>query len=71
MINFREKDIDCIIEMDWEVRNHFDAIKFQYIISEEEVIEIMRREMKLSSLKCGENVYKVELPSNKNYECLI
>jgi uncharacterized protein (TIGR03643 family) len=44
-------EIDRIIEMAWEDRTTFDAIKLQFGISEKEVIEIMRKEMKLSSFK--------------------
>ncbi len=43
--------IDRIIEMAWEDRTPFDAIRFQFGISEQEVIEIMRNELKLSSFK--------------------
>lgn len=46
-----DKDIDRIIEMAWEDRTPFDAIKAQFDISEQQVIQIMRREMKLSSFK--------------------
>lgn len=45
------KDIDRIIEMAWEDRTPFDAIKRQFGISEQQVIQLMRREMKLSSFK--------------------
>lgn len=38
-------DIDRIVEMAWEDRTPFDAIKIQFQLSEQEVIEIMRREM--------------------------
>lgn len=44
-------EIDRIIEMAWEDRTTFDAIKLQFGISEQEVIEIMRQEMKLTSFK--------------------
>ena len=44
-------DIDRIIEMAWEDRTTFDAIKFQFGLKEQEVIELMRREMKPSSFK--------------------
>lgn len=40
-----------IIEMAWEDRTPFDAIKSQFGISEGEVIKIMRREMKASSFR--------------------
>jgi uncharacterized protein (TIGR03643 family) len=42
---------DRIIEMAWEDRTPFEAIKTQFGLSEKEVIEIMRREMKASSFK--------------------
>ena len=41
--------IDRIIEMAWEDRTTFDAIKFQFNLNEKEVIELMRKEMKLRS----------------------
>ena len=43
--------IDRIIEMAWEDRTPFDAIKAQFGLKEEEVIQLMRRNMKLSSWK--------------------
>ena len=45
------KDIDRIIEMAWEDRTTFDAIKFQFGLCEQEVIKLMRSEMKLKSFK--------------------
>ncbi|MCL6260033.1 TIGR03643 family protein [Aquiflexum sp. TKW24L] len=42
-------DKDRIIEMAWEDRTPFEAIKRQFGIPEEEVINLMRREMKRSS----------------------
>lgn len=44
-------DIDRIIEMAWEDRTTFDAIKQQFGLSESHVIKLMRREMKPSSWK--------------------
>lgn len=44
-------DIDRIIEMAWEDRTPFEAITFQFHLSEQQVISIMRREMKPSSFK--------------------
>jgi len=49
--DFTERQLDRIIEMAWEDRTPFDAITFQFGISEKEVIEIMRREMKPKSFK--------------------
>ena len=46
-----EKEIDRIIEMGWEDRTPFDAIKMQFGLKEQEVITIMRRNMKPSSFK--------------------
>ena len=43
--------ISRIIEMAWEDRTPFDAIEFQFGLSEKEVIELMRKEMKASSFK--------------------
>ena len=48
---FTEFELDRIIEMAWEDRTTFDAIKMQFGISEQETIEIMRSQMKLSSFK--------------------
>lgn len=49
--NFNTKQIDRIIEMAWEDRTTFDAIKFQFGIKEQEVIDLMRTNLKLSSFK--------------------
>ena len=43
--------IDRIIEMAWEDRTTFEAIYFQFNLKEQEVIDLMRREMKLKSFK--------------------
>lgn len=40
-----------IVEMAWEDRTPFDAIFDQFGLKEQEVIEVMRREMKPSSFK--------------------
>ncbi|MEY3313342.1 MAG: hypothetical protein RLZZ578_862 [Bacteroidota bacterium] len=45
------EDISRIIEMAWEDRTSFEAIKQQYGYSESDVIALMRREMKSSSFK--------------------
>ena len=46
-----DRDIDRIIEMAWEDRTTFEAIKNQFGISESEVIRLMRKELKESSFK--------------------
>jgi uncharacterized protein (TIGR03643 family) len=42
-------DIDRIIEMAWEDRTPFEAIQFQFGLSEAEVIALMRSNLKRSS----------------------
>lgn len=44
-------DIDRIIEMAWEDRTPFEAIEFQFGLKQQDVIAIMRKEMKASSFK--------------------
>jgi uncharacterized protein (TIGR03643 family) len=44
-------ETDRIVEMAWEDRTTFDAIKAQFNVDEKQVIEIMRQEMKASSFK--------------------
>lgn len=51
MSSFSYPDISRIIEMAWEDRTPFEAIKFQFGLEENEVREIMRREMKPSSFR--------------------
>ncbi len=48
---FSETEIDRIIEMAWEDRTPFEAITFQFGLKEQEVITLMRKEMKPSSFK--------------------
>ena len=43
--------IDRIIEMAWEDRTPFDAIQDQFGLKEQEVITLMRNEMKASSFR--------------------
>ena len=45
------REIDRVIEMAWEDRTTFDAIKLQFDLKEQEVINLMRRELKPSSFK--------------------
>jgi uncharacterized protein (TIGR03643 family) len=47
----KELDIDRIIEMAWEDRTTFEAIKFQFNLKEQDVINLMRSELKASSFK--------------------
>ena len=47
--NLNEEQIDRIIEMAWEDRTPFDAITDQFELKEQDVIELMRKEMKRST----------------------
>ena len=38
-------EIDRVIQMAWEDRTPFEAIKFQFNLSEKEVIHLMKKEM--------------------------
>jgi uncharacterized protein (TIGR03643 family) len=49
MENLNEAEIDRIIEMAWEDRTPFDAIKFQFGVSESDVIKLMRNQLKPNS----------------------
>lgn len=49
--NLSEIQIDRIIEMAWEDRTPFDAIKFQFRLSEADVKALMKKELKFSSYK--------------------
>lgn len=44
-------EVDRIIEMAWEDRTTFDAIKFQFNLHEEDVIKLMRKNLKSTSFK--------------------
>lgn len=44
-----ESDIDRIIEMAWEDRTPFEAIAYQFSLSEAQTIQLMRKELKRSS----------------------
>ena len=49
MNNLDPIQIDRIIEMAWEDRTPFEAIKFQFGLNEKEIITLMRRVMKSKS----------------------
>lgn len=44
-----DREIDRVIEMAWEDRTPFEAIEAQYGLREQEVIELMRRELRPGS----------------------
>jgi uncharacterized protein (TIGR03643 family) len=49
--NLSERELDRVIEMAWEDRTTFDAIEMQFGLKEQEVIALMRNEMKASSFR--------------------
>ena len=49
--NLSEIQIDRIIEMAWEDRTPFDAIKFQFGLTEDNVKALMKKELKFRSYK--------------------
>lgn len=51
MDNSQPIAIDRIIEMAWEDRTSFEAIQYQFGLSEKDVIALMRKEMKSSSFR--------------------
>jgi uncharacterized protein (TIGR03643 family) len=48
---FSSISVDRIIEMAWEDRTTFESIEFQFGLKEQEVIELMRKEMKPKSFR--------------------
>ena len=49
--NLSEIDIDRVIEMAWEDRTTFEAIEMQFGLKQQDVIQLMRKELKASSFK--------------------
>ncbi len=45
----KEEEIDRIIAMAWEDRTPFEAIELQFGLSEDQVVEVMRKNLKDSS----------------------
>ena len=61
--NFKDDQIDRIIEMAWEDRTPFDAIELQFGLKENDVRKIMRTSLKESS-------FKIEIAfANSQYPC--
>ncbi len=49
--NLDEQDIDRIVNMAWEDRTPFEAIEFQFGVTEAEVIKLMKHQMRLNNWK--------------------
>lgn len=47
----KEEELDRIIEMAWEDRTPFEAIEYQFGLSEADTIKLMRNTLKSSSFK--------------------
>jgi len=59
---FSDRDLNRIIEMAWEDRTPFEAIKVQFDLSESQVIKVMRRNLKPSSFRLWrERAHKVSI----------
>ncbi|MEC8218737.1 MAG: TIGR03643 family protein [Pseudomonadota bacterium] len=50
-ISLTKSDVNRIIEMAWEDRTTFDSIKYQFGLKEQDVKELMRKNLKPSSYK--------------------
>lgn len=50
-MDLTQRHIDRVIEMAWEDRTPFEAIKFQFDLKEQEVITLMRKELKPGSFR--------------------
>jgi len=48
---FTTRELDRIIEMSWEDRTPFEAIFFQFQITEKQLIQMMRSALKAKSFK--------------------
>ena len=46
-----DQELDRVIEMAWEDRTSFEAIHYQFGLSEPEVIAVMRAELRPSSFR--------------------
>ena len=51
MLELNSIQIDRVIEMAWEDRTPFEAILFQFNLSEKDVIKLIRTNLKQSSFK--------------------
>ena len=49
--NLDDREIDRVVQMAWEDRTPFEAIHFQFGLTEKEVIKLMKHEMKLKNWK--------------------
>jgi len=72
-----EADIDRIIEMAWEDRTPFEAIKTQFGLAEADVKKLMKKTLKLSSYKlwrtrvenCKTKHRRTQSPGTDRFKC--
>lgn len=50
-MNLNLEQTDRVIEMAWEDRTPFEAIFYQFSLTEKDVIDLMRKELKINSFK--------------------
>ena len=67
-------DLNSIIEMFWEDRTPFEAIKYQFGLNEEDAIKSMRRNLKPKSFRVwrqrvsGRNTKHMELKNSTRFK---
>jgi uncharacterized protein (TIGR03643 family) len=73
-----ERELDRVIEMAWEDRTPFEAILYQFGLSENDVIRLMRSELRPSSFRrwrkrvnsgVSQKHLKKRNPSVKRFKC--
>jgi uncharacterized protein (TIGR03643 family) len=65
-MTLNDRQIDRIIEMAWEDRTPFEAITYQFGLNEQDIIELMRREMKPSSFRMWRKRVQGRATKHKN-----
>ena len=77
-MNYNPEQIDRIIEMAWEDKTPYEAIRFQFQLTERGVIKLMRSNLKASSFKrwrkrvnCGisQKHFKKRNPEINRFKC--
>lgn len=68
-MTFTIVEIDRIIEMAWEDRTTFEAINFQFGLSERQVISLMRNQMTPNSFRLWRE--RVQGRKTKHLSCLL
>ena len=53
-MDLSQSDISRIIEMAWEDRTPFDAIEAQFKLTHDDVVRLMRKNLKKKSFNYGE-----------------